>query len=61
MPRNCRGMEEWGLLSIMLPIYVMESVLLFFVGRGTHDSQANMATWVQWSFKHGQDLPYQNN
>lgn len=54
-------MEGWGLLSMMLPIYVMESVLLFFVGRGTHDSQANMATWVQWSFKHGQDLPYQNN
>lgn len=38
-------------LSPMFPIYVMDSALLFSVGRDTHASQANMANWVQGSFK----------
>lgn len=51
MPRGCGGDVGGEVLSPMFPIYVMDSALLFSVGRDTHASQANMANWVQGSFK----------
>lgn len=46
MPRGCGGNGGRAAVPDVFPIYVMDSALLSSVG-----SQANMANWVQWSFK----------